>query len=275
MKKRILITGATGFVGRQVLKHLTTEDVLVTLVVREGKELLFANNSVVESVILTQDLFAETVEWWGNVLSGIDTVIHLAWYVEPGKYLDASQNIDCLIGTLNLAKGAVRAGVKRFVGVGTCFEYDLSQGTLSVETRLKPLNPYASAKASLYIILSSWLTGYSIEFSWCRLFYLYGEGENEQRLAPYVYKQLQNGEIVELTSGKQIRDYLDVSVAGARIGEIALGIQTGPMNICSGSPITVREFVENIADEYGARHLLKFGAMPDRENDPPFVVGVP
>jgi dTDP-6-deoxy-L-talose 4-dehydrogenase (NAD+) len=97
MKKRILITGATGFVGRQVLKYLTTEDVLVTLVVRDGKEVLFANNSVVESIILTQDIFAETVEWWSNVLNSIDTVIHLAWYVQPGKYLNALQNIDCLI----------------------------------------------------------------------------------------------------------------------------------------------------------------------------------
>jgi len=275
MKKRILITGASGFVGRQVLKYLMTEDVLVTLVVREGKELLFLNNSVVESIILTQDLFAETDEWWANVLDSIDTVIHLAWYVQPGKYLEAPQNIDCLIGTLNLAKGAARAGVRRFIAAGTCFEYDLSKGALTVETRLNPLTPYASAKVALYIALSSWLTEQSIEFSWCRLFYLYGEGEHKNRLAPYVHKQLQNSEIVKLTSGKQIRDYLDVSVAGARIAEIALGIQTGPVNICSGNPITVREFVENIADEYGARHLLKFDAIPDRENDPPLVVGAP
>jgi nucleoside-diphosphate-sugar epimerase len=274
MKKRILITGASGFVGRQVLKYLTTEDVLVTLVVREGKELLFTNNPVVESIILTKDLFAETDEWWANVLNRIDTIIHLAWFVQPGKYLDAPQNIDCLIGTLNLAKGATRAGVRRFIGVGTCFEYDLSKGALTVETRLKPLTPYATAKAALYIALSSWLTEHSIEFSWCRLFYLYGEGEHEHRLAPYVHKQIQNGDIVELTSGKQIRDYLDVSEAGARIAEIALGIQTGPINICSGNPISVREFVENIADGYGAKHLLKFDAIPDRENDPPFVVGV-
>lgn len=275
MKKRILITGATGFVGRQVLKHLMTQDVLVTLVVRDGKEALFANNSVVESIILTQDLFAETVEWWAHVLNGVDTVIHLAWHVQPGKYLNAPENIDCLIGSLNLAKGAAVAGIRRFIGIGTCFEYDLSGGALTVETRLKPLTPYASAKAALYIALSSWLTKHSIEFSWCRLFYLYGEAEHEHRLAPYVHKQLQNRKIAELTSGKQIRDYLDVSVAGTRIGEIALGTQTGPMNICSGNPVTVREFVENIADKYGTRHLLKFDARPDREDDPPFVVGVP
>ncbi|MCF8196772.1 MAG: NAD-dependent epimerase/dehydratase family protein, partial [Polynucleobacter sp.] len=201
MKKRILITGATGFVGRQVLKYLATEDVLVTLVVRDGNEALFANNSVVESIILTQDIFAETVGWWANVLNGVDTVIHLAWYVQPREYLNAPQNIDCLLGTLNLAKGAAIAGVRRFIGIGTCLEYDLSGGVLTLETRLKPLTPYASAKVALYIALSSWLTKHSIEFSWCRLFYLFGEGEHDHRLAPYVHKQLQNGKVVELTSG--------------------------------------------------------------------------
>jgi dTDP-6-deoxy-L-talose 4-dehydrogenase (NAD+) len=208
-------------------------------------------------------------------VNGVDTIIHLAWYVQPGKYLDSHQNIDCLIGSLNLAKGAAIAGVRRFVGIGTCFEYDQSEVALTVETTIKPVTPYASAKAALYIALSSWLTRHSIEFSWCRLFYLFGEGEHEHRLAPYVRRQLQNGENVKLTSGKQVRDYMDVSLAGSRIGEIALGVQTGPVNICSGSPITVREFVESIAREYGGRHLLKFGVMPDRENDPPFVVGVP
>lgn len=275
MKKRILITGATGFVGQQVLKHLTSKDVLLTLVVRDGKEFSFAHNPLVESVILTQDIFSEAVEWWTNTLNGIDTVIHLAWYVQPGKYMDAPENIDCLIGSLNLAKGAVLAGVKRFIGIGTCFEYDLSQGLLTIETSLKPLTSYASAKVALYIELSSWLVEHFIEFAWCRLFYLYGEAEHEDRLASYVHKQLQKGDVVELTGGEQIRDYLDVSVAGARIVEIALGIETGPINICSGKPITVREFVENIADEYAARHLLIFGIRPDGENNPPSVIGVP
>jgi nucleoside-diphosphate-sugar epimerase len=274
MKKRILITGAYGFVGQQVLKCLMTENVLIILVVREGRELLSSNNSAIESIIVTKDIFAETVEWWANVLQSVDTVIHLAWYVESGKYLEAPQNIDCLIGTLNLAKGAVIAGVRRIIGIGTCLEYDLTQSVLSTETRLSPISLYAIAKTALYTCLSSLLTANSIEFTWCRLFYLYGEGEDEQRLTPYIRKQLQSGEIAELTSGEQIRDYLNVSEAGAKIVEIAVGVKTGPVNICSGIPITVRAFVESIADEYGRRDLLNFYAIPDRKNEPFCIVGV-
>ena len=183
--------------------------------------------------------------------------------------------MDCLIGSLNLAKGAVIAGVKRYVGIGTCFEYDLSAGVLSTDTPLNPLTPYAGTKAALYMGLSQWLSEQSVEFAWCRLFYLYGEGEDERRLVPYLHKQLAKGEAVELTSGKQIRDFLDVSEAGRIIAEVALGEQPGPINVCSGVPITVRQLAEQIAATYGRRDLLEFGARPDNLVDPLCVLGIP
>jgi nucleoside-diphosphate-sugar epimerase len=272
--KRVLITGATGFVGRQVLHHLSTQNVRVTVVLREGKQDALADHPAVETVISTPDLFAETATWWANALQGIDTLIHIAWYAEPGLYLQSSKNTDCLQGTLNLAKGAAQAGVRRFVGIGTCFEYDLSQGMLSVTTALKPLTPYAGAKVASYFALSQWLPSHSIEFVWCRLFYLFGQGEDARRLVPYLRAKLAAGELAELTSGNQIRDFIDVAEAGHLIASAALGTAVGPINICSGIPITVKQLAENIADEYGRRDLLKFGARPDNLIDPPCVVGI-
>lgn len=272
--KRVLITGATGFVGRQVLHHLSTQNVQVTVVLREGKQDALADHPVVETVISTPDLFAETATWWANALQGIDTLVHIAWYAEPGLYLQSSKNMDCLQGTLNMAKGAAQAGVRRFVGIGTCFEYDLSQGMLSVTTPLKPLTPYAGAKAASYFALAQWLPTHSMEFVWCRLFYLYGQGEDARRLVPYLRAKLAAGEPAELTSGNQIRDFIDVAEAGRLIASAALGTAVGPINICSGIPITVKQLAENIADEYGRRDLLKFGARPDNLIDPPCVVGI-
>ncbi|MGZ8158602.1 MAG: NAD-dependent epimerase/dehydratase family protein [Methylobacter sp.] len=270
----VLLTGATGFVGRHVLQALGECGMKVRVVLREGTQNRLASLEAIETVVTTQDLFAENDAWWADTCQGVDTVIHAAWYAEPGKYLQSAKNLDCLTGTLHLAKGAARSNVRRFIGIGTCFEYDLAGGMLSVETPLRPLTPYAGAKAAAFMALSQWLPLQGVEFAWCRLFYLHGDGEDARRLVPYLRTKLKSGEPAELTSGNQIRDFLDVGEAGRMIVKTALSAEQGPVNICSGIPITVRQLAEQIADEYGCRDLLKFGVRPDNIVDPPCVVGV-
>lgn len=274
MTGKVLLTGATGFVGCQVLRELLDQNVRVRAVLRNGKQGKILTNKGIESVITTPDLFSETEAWFKDICADIDTVIHVAWYAEPGKYLQSPKNLDCLMGSLQLAKGAAQAKIRRFIGIGTCFEYDLTAGILSVQTPLKPLTPYAGTKAATFMALSQWLPQQNIDFAWCRLFYLYGEGEDERRLVPYLRTKLAHGEPVELTSGEQIRDYLNVREAGKMIVEIALSNDQGPINICSGMPTTIRQLAEKIADEYGRRDLLKFGTRPDNLIDPPCVIGV-
>ena len=172
------------------------------------------------------------------------------------------------------ARGAAKAGVSRFLGLGTCSEYDQSQGVLTIDTPLKPMTTYAAAKVSLFTTLSQLLPRENVSFAWIRLFYLYGEGEDRKRLVPYVRSQILQGDFVDLTSGKQVRDFMDVTEAGKKIARISLSNQIGPINLCSGIPITVRQFVEKIADEYGRKDLLRFGVREDNFFDPPSVVGV-
>jgi dTDP-6-deoxy-L-talose 4-dehydrogenase (NAD+) len=271
----ILLTGATGFVGRQVLRALAERRCRVRPLVREGKQDRVPQSAAIEDVVTTEDAWHESAAWWAEACRGIDTVIHAAWYAEPGRYLQSPNNSDCLAGTLRLAEGAIQARVRRFVGIGTCFEYDLSLGHLSIRTPLRPSTPYARAKVEAFRALSQVLAASAIEFAWCRLFYLYGEGEDGRRLVPYLRTRLAAGEPAELSAGSQIRDYLDVCDAGRLIAETALGTVQGPVNICSGTPVTIRQFAERIADEYGRRDLLRFGARADNLTDPPCVVGVP
>lgn len=272
---RIVLTGATGFVGRQIIRALDVDGVTVTPIVRAGKERLLLDIRRIGRIVTTSDLFSEDEAWWEAQCQGADLVIHCAWYAEPGKYLQSATNMNCLIGSLKLARGAVKAGVKRFVGIGTCAEYDQSHGVLTIDTPLAPLTPYAASKAALFISLSRWLPIEVLSFAWCRLFYLHGENEDGRRLVPYIREQIKNGAPAELTSGKQIRDFMNVADAGKKIAEVALSDLTGPINICSGIPITVRQFAESIADQYGRRDLLKFGARADNLFDPPYVIGIP
>ena len=269
----ILITGGGGFVGRQVVRSLCEKRHPLRVVLRNGSSTSIPLHHDAQ-VIETPDLFQAEPSWWQSVLVGVDTVIHSAWYTEPGKYLDSDHNLTCLTGTIDLARASIQAGVRRFVGVGTCFEYDLDVGAVTTETTLKPQSLYAACKASTFLVLSQLLPQSGMQFAWCRLFYLYGEGEDTRRLVPYLRRQLSAGEPAELTSGTQIRDFLDVRDAGGLIAEAALGQRQGPINICSGVPVTVRQLAEQIADEFGRRDLLRFGARPDNTFDPPRVVGV-
>ena len=229
MRRRVLLTGATGFVGRHILSSLAKADVDIRVVLRKGSFSRLCEP--VSDIIETADIFAEDRIWWSNVLQDIDIVIHAAWYAEPRKYMQSMRNLDCMRGTLEMAAGAVKAGAARFVGIGSCSEYDMSEGYLSIRTPLRPSTVYGGAKAATFFALSNALPQHGIEFSWCRLFYLYGEGEDCRRFVPYLRRQLSSGKPAELTSGKQMRDYLDVKLAGAEVARIALGQVSGPVNI--------------------------------------------
>lgn len=270
----VLLTGGLGFVGRQVLRKLLERRIQVRLVVRKGNQDKLVAPQFSGSIVATPDLFSEGVDWWNEVCSGIDTVIHCAWYADPADYLVSPKNIDCLIGTLRLAQGVAKADVRRFVGIGTSVEYELSASVLSIDTPLRPSTAYGSAKAAAFTMLSQWLPTQKVGFAWCRLFNLYGEGEDARRLVPYLRAKLMAGEVAELTSGKQVRDFLDVASAGDMICDVACGIEQGAVNICSGVPVTVRELAERLADEYGRRDLLRLGARMDNPLEAPYVVGI-
>lgn len=209
-----------------------------------------------------------------ELLAGSQTLIHAAWYAVPGQYLTSPLNLECLTGTLNLARAFAAVGGKRFVGIGSCAEYDPSGGLLTTDTPLAPTTLYAACKASAFQVLRCLLPTEGISFAWCRIFYLYGEGEDERRLVPYIRRQLEAREEVLLTRGDQVRDFLDVKDAARMIVDTALGQQEGAVNICSGNGVTVRQLAERIADEYGQRELLRFGAKPENIFDPPRIVGV-
>jgi nucleoside-diphosphate-sugar epimerase len=273
VSERILLTGASGFLGGYVFRQLIGEGRSLRVVVRSSKviPLLEPDHSV--QVIYSEDIFSESESWWSEVLDGVTEVIHFAWFTEHGKYLNAKENLHCLIGSIRMAQAVVAARVKRFVGIGTCFEYDLSYGLLSIETPLRPKSLYASTKASLFLTLNGLLSINKVEFSWCRVFYLYGEGEDRRRLVPYLREKFKNNECVYLNNAEYVRDYMEVSVAAKRIIDVLKSSKQGPVNICSGIPISIRELTESIAEEYEANHLIFTNRLTSHSNEPPRIVG--
>ena len=274
-KETVLLTGGTGFVGRQVLFKLLADDFHVKLITRTPVETgLFKKTSINLEAVYTPNAFTESIEWWNKQCEGVDRVIHLAWYVEPGKYLNSLKNLECLNGSMNLAVACIHTGITKFVGIGTCFEYDL-EGMLPKKKndKLDPKTIYAASKASLYFLLLNMFKSANVSFAWGRLFYLFGEGEDDRRFSPYLKRQLSSGLEANLTNGSQIRDFMDVKDAAKKIIEIAFDSTNGAVNICSGRGISIKQFAENIADLYGRRDLLKFGTRQENITDPQYVVG--
>ena len=270
----VTVTGATGFVGRQITRALLGRGCRVRLIVRDPHRLGELSASSAVEVFQTEDLFGESPARLREFLADSQTLIHAAWYAEPGKYLTSSLNLDCLAGTLRLSRVFATVGGQRFVGIGTCAEYDLAAGLITTDTPLAPDTLYAICKASAFQVIARFMETEPTSFVWCRLFYLYGEGEDERRLVPYIRTQLAAGREALLTSGEQVRDFLDVEEAGRMIADVALGAREGAVNVCSGNGVTVRQLAERIADEYGQRDLLRFGSRPENLFDPPRVVGV-
>jgi nucleoside-diphosphate-sugar epimerase len=273
MSARILLTGATGFVGSHVARALVDAGYDVTAVVRTGSTGRIPEG--VARIIEVDDLFGKDATWWADALSGITHVIHMAWTATPGKYLKDPANLACLSGTLALAEGAIARGVSKFVGVGSCIEYAMQAEPLSTETPLDPRSPYAGSKAAAYLALKTAFAEAGIDFAWARLFYLHGEGEHPDRLVASLHRHLAAGKPVDLTEGRQIRDFLDVAEGAWRIAAVAMTDVTGPVNICSGKGISIRQMALDIADRYGRRDCLCFGARPENPFDPPAIVGIP
>lgn len=280
MNSRILLTGATGFVGRNLLKSFSKLGVDVDIIVRSGHKNNFPSSVRISKVIETPNLFKHDCDWWASLCKSYSTVIHLAWYVKPGQHFDSNKNIECLIGSLSLIEGARKAGVKKFIGVGTCYEYDLKKERLSAETSpLRPTTLYGATKLSLFSILSQLFNTQENTFLWCRVFFLLPNKNDEiiyaenQRLGDYIKSRISKNEPVFLTNGTQIRDYLYAEDATDMMAKAILQNKTGAINICSGVPRTVRDVAEEIANTMGRPELLNFGSKIPQKNDPEYIVG--
>jgi nucleoside-diphosphate-sugar epimerase len=271
----VLVTGASGFVGAQILKQLLKNGHPLRLVARPAAASKLAGLAPDAMIVPCDDVFARSPAWWEQTCDGVDAIIHAAWYVNPADYLDSEKNPACVSGTFKMAQGAAAAGVQHFVGLGTCMEYALPSEQLSIGSPTAPSTVYGACKLALFEILDGFFKTTDMRFSWCRLFYLFGEGENDKRLVPYLTRCLEAGTPAKLGAGTQLRDYLDVAVAGAAIADVVDTGQVGAINICSGRSVSIRAFAESIADRYGRRDLLEFGAHQPHPRDPPAVVGVP
>ena len=268
MKKRVLLTGATGFIGRNCIPFLKTEGYDIHAISSRGIGEANAEACVWHQIDLLDQ--QKTSSFVHEIRP--THLLHFAWYAEPGKYATSEQNLVWLRASLNLLESFGAASGKRVVMAGTCFEYDWNYGYCSEGfTPLRPSTPYGACKHSLQQVLGMLPTEFNVSSAWGRIFWLYGPYEHPRRLTPHIIVSLLKGQRARCNSGGLIRDFLYVQdVAEAFVALLESSV-VGAVNIGSGHPISLEVFVRAIARAVGPEDLLDIGCdMPERE--PPFLV---
>lgn len=263
--RRVVVTGATGFIGRHVLSELTRHSVDVVALVRDAGN---ANSADLGAEIFQLDL-ANPPDQAFELLGHPDVLIHLFWGGLP-NYRSLNHIEQELPMQYHFLSELIRAGLSALVVSGTCFEYGMQSGQLSEEMETHPNNPYGYAKDALRRQLEYLRAAQPFALTWTRLFYLYGEGQSENSLWPQLKSSVERGDkVFDMSGGEQLRDYLHVSDAAKHIVTLALNrANIGAVNICSGNPTSVRSLVENWVKENGWEIKLNLGYYPYPDYEP-------
>ena len=239
---KILITGATGFIGNHLLKELlkdTKNEIIATSRdIEKAKKYEWFSRVKYISYDLNSQEELNLFEYFDKP----DKVIHLAWDGLP-NYNDLIHIEKNLFKNYNFIKNIISNGLKDITITGTCFEYGLINGCLNEELKTNPSNSYGIAKDSLRKFIEELKKQYDFNYKWIRLFYMYGEGQGEKSLIALLDKAIQNGEKeFNMSGGEQLRDYLHIQEVVSNISKIALQnkIDNQVINCCSGKPISIR-----------------------------------
>lgn len=264
-QRRVLVTGANGFIGRHALRPLLERGFAVHAVTR-GKPP--PDEGDVHWHV--HDLLADPVSIVHEVRPS--HLLHLAWCTEPGAFWNARENVHWVAASVRLAEAFDAAGGQRAVMAGTCAEYDwagtAAVGQLAEDAPLRPGTRYGACKDATRRVVEQIVPA----LAWGRVFFLYGPGEDQRRLVAAVARGLLAGERVPTTAGTQRRDFLHVTDAGAAFAALTDSEVTGAVNIASGEGTAVRDVVAMLADAAGRPDLLDVGALPLRPGEPDSLV---
>jgi len=264
---KVLVTGATGFIGSYVVKELLKQRCHVIATSRNlDKARSYKWFSQVEYIPCDLNIMQEN---FLQFFQQPDLLIHLAWEGLP-NYKDLFHLEKNLFFNYRFLKNMLEHGLKYLVVTGTCFEYGMQSGALSEDMETKPDNTYGLAKDTLRKFLEQLQKRIDFELKWVRLFYMYGKGQSSNSILSLLERALEKGETsFNMSGGEQLRDYLPVGKVAEYIVNIAMQNKViGIINCCSGNPISIRKLVEKYLKEKQKNIHLNLGYYPYPDYEP-------
>ena len=268
--QKVFLTGGTGFIGSNFLKYLLGKDLQVVAIKRSSSSprIKIAKESVWINGELSDD--------WSETLKECTSLIHFA---SCGVTKNSEDWEKCfqvnVIDSVNLWTQAIKAGVKKFIIIGSCFEYGLSGENydyIPTSAELKPTNAYGSSKACASIIAQELCQQYSLEVIILRPFHVYGNGEDKKRFWPGLVESAQNNKDFKMTKGEQIRDFQLVEETAKQIYEFSFNQEVNagrPLlaNLGSGKPLKLIDFAKREWAKYNPNSSIIPGVIPYRTSE--------
>lgn len=243
---RIFITGGTGFVGSQVVRELQSEENALLLLSRQSTDTLAKMPNV---DIVPGDL--SDIEKWKDKVKRFkpQVAIHMAWESLPNY--DSRTSIQNLNYGLNLITLLAESGCESVICTGSCWEYGQQTGRLSEDLIPQSTNAFTAAKNALHWLGREIAKEKSMHFIWTRLFYVYGPGQREQTLIPYIIRCVRQGKKPEIKTPGTRNDFVYVEdVARAISAIVKKHEKDGVYNVGSGSSTSVQDIVELVCDRF-------------------------
>lgn len=260
---RILVTGASGFIGRAFCRVAVSRGHRVQALAR-------AASRVLPGVEVTNGSL-ESTRWDEVEQFAPEAALHLAWIATPGEYLTSAENEVWLRQSIAWCERLLALGPVRLAAAGTCIEYAASPDPLHEEdSPLAPAFPYSKAKAELW----RWLkrAAGAASATWFRVFYPFGPGEHPSRVCSSLIRQLRGREPVTLRTPGSVKDYIFIDDAAMAICRSLEERLSGPVNVGTGRGISILDLGTEIARLLGVDPALVRPAAIPAEDPTPFVV---
>ena len=256
--KKVIVSGATGFIGQH----------LIPILLKDGYEVL---------AISRNQKRAEFLPWFKDVkfisydfhsdqqitkVEGFRGLIHLAWQDLPNydSSIHVKKNLPC---SYRFIDSLIDKGVNQVLIAGTCFEYGLKSGAISSSSTKEPTTQYAIAKDTLRKKLTLLSFKKDFNLQWARIFYMFGKGQNSNSIISQLDFAIKNNQkVFHMSGGEQLRDYLPVEKASEKLSNLYKSGNKGIFNICSGKPISIRNLVESYIEKKNSNIIPKYGYYP-------------
>jgi dTDP-6-deoxy-L-talose 4-dehydrogenase (NAD+) len=260
---KVVVTGATGFVGRYTVKRLLDEGYEVISITTNRSISTDTMEMLKGSEVVTIHSLTDVTE---QIIDN-NCVIHCAWSnvqntLDTSHYFHAFEQISFI-------EKLAKFKPKKLIITGTCFEFGLATGSVSIADKTNPNTPYSQAKEFVHSAAVKILSeNTQVEFCWARLFYMYGNGQHEKSIYSQLKASIERGETAfNMSRGEQLFDYMKIEEVAIKLASLVKNKVPEIVHVCKGYPTSLRGLVESLKEEFKSSISLNLDYYPYREQD--------